>query len=65
MAVHGDTLEEVDDDEIARIDTMCTSILHGDGRLERFSKLLRKRYGLTHFSEDCSVPYLFGGGDHE
>ena len=57
-----ENLEMVNDDEIARLDTMCTSTMHGDGWLKRFEKVLRQKYGLTYLSEPCSVNYRFGGG---
>jgi hypothetical protein len=58
-------LEVVNDDEIARLDTMCTSTMHGDGWLKRFGKLLREKYGLMCLSETCSVNCRFGGGERK
>jgi hypothetical protein len=37
--------------------------MHGDERLERFRKILNKKYGLDVATHDCSVRYRFGGGE--
>ena len=54
---------DIDDDEIARLDTMCTSTMHGDQWLKRYREILKNKYGMDVVSEVCHVRYRFGGGE--
>ena len=66
MAVAGEVSEDgyaTDDDEIARLDSMCTSTMHGDQWYEKFKAILEKRYRLTPTTEETNVKYRFGGGE--
>ena len=56
---------EVNDDLVARLDTMCTSTMHGDKWLERYGEVLRKEWGLEFHTEPCEVGYRFGGGERK
>ncbi|CAK0856476.1 unnamed protein product, partial [Prorocentrum cordatum] len=60
-----DDQSECDDDEVARLDTMCTSTMHGDQWLERYSAKLNEKYGLCMESHPCKVKYRFGGGERK
>ena len=55
--------EEIDDDELARLDTMCTSTMHGDQWFERYKAKLRTKYHLVPEEQKCNVRYRFGGGE--
>ena len=56
---------EVDDDLIARLDTMCTANMHGDRWLERYGDILRECWNLQFCTEPCEVGYRFGGGERK
>ena len=42
---------------------MCTSTMHGDEWLQRYRRLLGRKYGLDVETHDCNVRYRFGGGE--